>query len=229
MNGIVIIDKPMGLTSHDVVLFLRHRFKIGKVGHAGTLDPMATGVLILLLGSATKLSNHLISDDKAYEGILRLGIKTDTHDSEGKVLSTAQLPPLRDENIKEAFNSFCGTIEQVPPMVSAIKHKGRKLYKLARQGIEVERKPREITIYDIKVKRIDLPEIAFSVHCSKGTYIRKLADDIGERFGCGAHLTSLRRIRSGRFSIDNAVSLEEIRKFDNKMLEDRLIHGSYGT
>ncbi len=218
MNGIIVVDKPSGMTSHDVVLFVRRRFRVKKVGHAGTLDPQATGVLVLMLGRATSLSNSLISDNKEYEGILRLGIRTDTSDGEGRVISKRDFSGLRDEVIKSAFDSFRGEIEQIPPMVSALKHKGRKLYELARRGIEVERKPRSITIYDINVDRIELPDVWFSMRCTKGTYVRKLADDIGEKLGCGGHLAGLRRTRSGRFSIEDAVSLDELRGFDDEAL-----------
>jgi len=223
MNGICIIDKPGGLTSHDLVLFLRRRFKIKKVGHAGTLDPMATGVLVMLLGNATKLSNKFISDDKEYEGSMRLGIKTDSHDKEGKVISSKDISGIKEESVRESFRAFLGDIEQVPPMVSAVKHKGKKLYQLARRGIEVERKPRQIHIYNIEIKSIDLPMVSFSVCCSKGTYIRKLADDIGERLGCGAHLTSLRRLRSGRFGIDKAIPFADLKDFDEERLGEHII------
>ncbi len=214
MNGIIVIDKPQGITSHDVVLILRRKFKIEKVGHAGTLDPMATGVLVLLLGSATKLSNTFIKDDKEYEGVMRLGIKTDTHDREGKEIANKDTSNITDTEIREIFSKYIGTIEQTPPMVSAVKHKGKKLYELARKGIIVERKPRDIVIYDLKISKIDMPEVDFSVHCSKGTYVRKLADDIGDRLGCGAHLTSLRRTRSGRFSIEGAVTMDQLKSLD---------------
>ncbi len=222
IEGVLIVDKPGGLTSHDMVLFLRRGFRIEKVGHAGTLDPMATGVLVMLLGAATKLSNQFISDDKEYDGVLRLGVRTDTHDREGRMLSMRDTSMLTDKDIEDAFSSFCGTIRQIPPMVSALKFKGRRLYKLARRGIEVKREPRRVIIHNIKVKDINMPEVSFFVHCSKGTYIRKLADDIGERLGCGAHLTGLRRIRSGRFTIKDAVPFEELMKLDKKELVSRL-------
>lgn len=216
------MDKPKGLTSHDVVSFLRKRFSIGKVGHAGTLDPMATGVLVLLLGRATRLSGKLSCDDKEYEASMRLGITTDSHDSEGKVVCAKETGSLSEDEIKKAFCSFLGVIEQVPPMVSAIKHKGKKLYQLARRGVEIERAPRKITIYDLRIKSISMPDVSFAVSCSKGTYIRKLASDIGEKLGCGAHLTSLRRTRSGRFTIGEAVTFEELKRFDSGMLEKHI-------
>lgn len=219
MNGIFVVDKPKGITSHDVVLFFRRKFSVKKVGHAGTLDPMATGVLVLLLGSATRLFSQFMSDDKEYEGALRLGIRTDTHDSYGRILSNMEVSNITDKDIKEAFNLFSGTIEQTPPMVSAVRYNGKRLYQLARRSIAVKPKPRKITIYSIKIKDINLPEVSFSVHCSKGTYIRKLACDIGERLACGAHLTALRRIRSGRFSIKDAVSFEDLKSLDIKRLE----------
>lgn len=222
-NGVMLVDKPSGITSHDVVLFLRRKFAIKKVGHAGTLDPMATGVLVMLLGTATKRSNDLITDDKEYEGTLRLGITTDTCDKEGRVVSTREVNEMPEDSIREAFLSFSGDIDQTPPIFSAIKHKGKKLYELARKGIEVQIKSRRVTIHEIEIKDINLPDITFRVRCSKGTYIRKLAHDLGEKLGCGAHLIALRRTRSGRFSIDDAVGLEDLKKFDGKALENRLI------
>lgn len=223
MNGIIILDKPGSVTSHDMVLFLRRRFKIKKIGHAGTLDPMATGVLVLLLGDATKLSNNFIADDKEYEGTLTLGIKTDSHDKEGKVISKRDSSGITPDRIRDIFSSFCGEIEQIPPMVSAVKHKGKKLYELARKGIEVERKPRRVKIYNLDIKEIEMPDIIFSVTCSKGTYIRKLADDIGEGLGCGAHLTELRRTRSGNFSINDAITFEDLKQLNKKQLQERLL------
>lgn len=222
MKGILIVDKPSGFTSHDIVLFVRRRFGIKKVGHAGTLDPMATGVLVLLLGEATRLSNNLLSDDKEYEGRMMLGVRTDTHDMEGNRLSTRDISGLTEDAVRDAFNGFRGMIMQVPPMVSALKHNGERLYKLARKGIEVERKPRPVTIFDIRIRKIELPDVLFFVHCSKGTYIRKLADDVGEKLRCGAHLTGLRRIRSGRFTIDNAVSFDSLKNGDREWLKSRL-------
>ncbi|MEE8359719.1 MAG: tRNA pseudouridine(55) synthase TruB [Candidatus Omnitrophota bacterium] len=222
MNGIIIIDKPNGLTSHDVVLFLRRRFGIKKVGHAGTLDPMATGVLVLLLGEATKLSNSFICDDKEYEGVLRLGIKTRTCDKEGEVLSTRDISGISDKTIKDVAASFLGTIDQVPPMFSALKRDGKKLYKLARKGIEIKLEPRKVTIHELDIKNIELPDVWFKVGCSKGTYIRKLAEDIGDRIGCGAHLAALRRTRSGRFRIEDSVAFKELEGLNNKSLEERV-------
>lgn len=211
-NGILVIDKPKGPTSHDIVLLIRRAFNIKKVGHAGTLDPMATGILVMLLGTATKLSNQLMSDEKEYEGVLKLGERTDTYDSQGKIVSKKSVPEFNKNDIEIVLNSFKGVVEQVPPMVSAIKHKGRKLYELARQGVEIKRKPRQITIHAIEIKNINLPYIGFSVQCSKGTYIRALASDIGDKLGCGAHLTELRRTRSGNFTLKDTISIEELEK-----------------
>ena len=225
MNGVVIVDKPGGMTSHDVVLFLRRNFGIKKVGHAGTLDPMATGVLVMLLGNATKLSGSLITDEKVYDGRLMLGVRTDTHDSEGKVTRTKDTADIDKAAVEKAVSSFRGTFDQLPPMVSAVKHKGKKLYELARKGIEVERKPRKVTVYEIELRDISLPEVGFSVRCSKGTYIRKLADDIGEKLGCGAHLTSLRRTRSGRFAIEDAVPFGKLKSMDTEGLTSRVMPG----
>jgi tRNA pseudouridine55 synthase len=210
MNGILVVDKPPGMTSHDVVLFIRRRFGIGKVGHAGTLDPMATGVLVLLIGDATKLSSRLVSDIKEYRAEMKLGETTLTGDSDGDLAATSSVAGITGEKIKEAIGSFLGEIEQVPPMVSAVKHKGERLYKLARRGITVERKPRTVTIHEITTEKIALPLVNFRVRCSKGTYIRKLAEDIGQKLGCGAHLTSLERTASGRYDIKDAVRLERL-------------------
>ena len=211
MNGIIILDKPAGITSHDAVLFMRRRFGVKKVGHAGTLDPMATGVLVLLLGSSTKLSSDFMADDKEYECELTLGAETDTFDREGKVISNKGIDGLTGEKVADAVRSFRGTIEQLPPMFSAVKHKGRKLYELARKGVKVERRPRPVVIKDIEMTKIDLPAVSLHVKCSKGTYIRTLAHDIGRRLSCGAYLTALRRTRSGRFSIEDAVTLDRLK------------------
>lgn len=210
MNGILVIDKPSGMTSHDVIDFIRRRCGIKKVGHCGTLDPLATGVLVILLEKMTKLSSRLSSDEKEYITTMRLGISTDTQDVAGKIIKTANPDGITPERIKEVILSFKGKQEQVAPMVSAKRHKGDRLYKLARKGITVQRKPHPIDIKDIKILKISKPEVDFRVVCSRGTYIRTLCHDIGQRLGCGAHMTALRRIRSGRFHIKDALSLEEL-------------------
>ncbi len=219
--GILVVDKGKGMTSHDVVDLVRKKFGIKKVGHAGTLDPNATGVLILLLGGATKLSSRFLEQDKEYEAVMKLGEKTDSGDCDGKVIKTGEIDVSKKE-IKDAIAGFEGEIEQTPPMVSAKKVKGKRLYKLARKGLEVKRDPKKIVIKKIKVKDIDLPFVGFSVACSKGTYIRQLADDIGEKLGCGAHLTELRRTRSGSFSLEQAVALQDLLTLNGKLNESIL-------
>ncbi|MSR65592.1 MAG: tRNA pseudouridine(55) synthase TruB [Verrucomicrobiae bacterium] len=209
-DGILLVDKPPRLTSHDVVDKVRRHFGFKKVGHCGTLDPLATGLLILVLGKATKLSEKLLSDNKDYEGTLRLGITTVSQDADGKVTKISEVPPLTEEQIKQTFAQFMGDIYQTPPMVSAIKQGGKPLYKLARKGIEVEREPRLVHIFEFRVTDIALPDIKFILRCTKGTYVRTLCDDIGNVLGCGGHLAQLRRSRSGNFSIANAHTLEAI-------------------
>lgn len=210
-DGVMIVDKPAGWTSHDVVNFVRKRFGAKKVGHAGTLDPLATGVLVILMGKAVKLSAEISGQEKEYQAKLTLGKATDTQDSSGKTISEKQWGGLTADSVRNAFSRFLGEIEQVPPMVSAIQLNGKRLYELARQGKEVERKPRKIEIKKIDIMDINLPDVSFSVVCSKGTYIRTLCHDIGEVLGCGGHLSGLRRTRSGNFSIDNAVTVEQLR------------------
>lgn len=214
MNGIVVVDKPPFLTSHDVVDFIRRKFSIKKAGHAGTLDPLATGVLVILLGSFTKKSAEFTNSDKEYEGTLILGIETDSGDSQGKITAQKEINNIGIDEIKNTIFAFKGESEQTPPMVSSLKYKGKPLYKLARQGIKVERTPRKIFIKWLEISRINLPQIHFRLRCSKGTYIRQLAVDIGKKLGCGAHLSKLRRIRSGNFSVDNALTWEKLQRID---------------
>ncbi|MFA5335810.1 MAG: tRNA pseudouridine(55) synthase TruB [Candidatus Omnitrophota bacterium] len=223
MDGILIIDKPKGMTSHDVIDFVRRNFAIKKAGHTGTLDPSATGVLVVLIGKATKLSSHFLSADKEYEAVMTLGRKTHTGDADGRVLQERPSGGVTEESIRSVFASFEGETDQVPPMVSAIHHKGRRLYELARKGKEVNREPRRINIMELKIDRIDLPEIGFTVKCSKGTYIRKLCDDIGDRLGCGAHLSGLRRLRAGDFELGGSIGLEQLKSFSAEDLERRLL------
>jgi len=209
-DGVLLVDKPKTWTSHDVVAKVRGHFRFKKVGHCGTLDPMATGLLVLVLGRATRLSERLMGDDKAYEGALLLGTTTDTGDCDGQPLETRPVPPLTAEQLLAAMAKFKGDIYQTPPMVSAIKHEGKPLYKLARKGIEVEREPRLIHIYDFRLLKFAPPRVEFRLACSKGTYVRTLAADIGKALGCGAHLAELRRTASGRFKIEDAHPLDEI-------------------
>jgi tRNA pseudouridine55 synthase len=222
MAAILVVDKEKGMTSHDVVKMVRRRFSVKKVGHAGTLDPGATGVLVLLLGRATKLSGKYSGEDKEYAAVMKLGEKTDTGDMDGDVTSTKDVK-VSDKEIKEAVSSFVGEVEQVPPMVSAKRVNGKRLYKLARKGLEVERKPQKIFIEEIEVIRTDIPFVAFRVVCSKGTYVRQLAEDIGEKLGCGAHLTELRRTRSGSFSLDGSVPFSELCKMDREKFNASVI------
>ena len=214
MDGIIIVDKPQGWTSHDVVNFFRKRFGVKKVGHAGTLDPMATGVLVLLVGKATKRSGEFSSHDKEYQAKLTFGATTDTQDSTGNIVEKKNFNELSNDSIKGAFSKFLGETDQVPPMVSAIKSGGQRLYALARRGITIERKPRRIEIKKIDILDIKLPDVIFNVTCSKGTYVRTLCHDIGESLGCGGHLSGLRRTRSGRFSVDEAVTIEKLKQLE---------------
>ncbi len=210
MDGVLNIDKPRGITSHDVVKRVRRILRIKKVGHTGTLDPEATGVLPVLVGKATKISRFLINSDKEYIATMMLGIKTDTGDSKGRVISEASGPFPSEREIRSVFEGFTGSILQIPPMYSAIKVNGMPLYSLARKGIEVERKAREVTVYSLDIRNIESTLITFRVHCSKGTYIRTLVSDIGDALGVGGHLVSLRRIVSGKFRIEDSVSLKEL-------------------
>jgi len=210
MDRIIVIDKPKGPTSHDIVDIVRRTFNIKKVGHAGTLDPMATGVLVILTGKCTKESSRFSVDDKEYEAELTLGATSDTEDAEGVIIDSGKSTDFDPVIIKEAFRAFLGPIEQIPSAYSAVKHKGKKLYELARKGIKVEIEPRKIVISRLDIMDISLPKVRFSVACSKGTYIRKLAADIGKRLGCGAYLSALRRTRSGDFTIDKAMTLDQL-------------------
>ena len=210
MHGFIVVDKPAGMTSHDVVARVRRLLQTKKVGHTGTLDPFATGVLPVAVGEGTKAIPFLDEGIKEYRAVMRLGAVTDTDDLEGAVLLERPLDAVDDAVIREALTAFTGTVSQIPPMYSALKRNGVPLYKLARKGQEVEREPRQVTIHSLAVDRIDLPFVTFTVRCSRGTYVRALARDLGERLGCGAHLTELRRTRSGPFTLAQARSLEQL-------------------
>ncbi len=210
-DGVLLVDKAAGMTSHDVVALVRRRLQIRKVGHCGTLDPIATGLLLLTLGRGTKIQDLLMSEDKEYVGTLRLGLTTSTQDREGEVLEERPVPVLSEEELRSAFEKFRGDFYQMPPMVSAIKKDGVPLYKLARQGKVVEREPRLVHVYRYSIDRVALPEIDFTVKCSKGFYVRTYAHDIGEALGCGAHLQNLRRTKSGRFDVGGAITVEELK------------------
>ncbi len=216
-EGILLIDKPTGCTSHDVVDRVRRKLHIRKVGHAGTLDPNATGLLIILVGRATKVSQYLMSLDKVYEGTLTLGEVTDSYDSEGEVTEVRPVPDLTEDEVREVLAGFSGDQYQLPPMFSAKKVEGVPLYKLARKGKVIEREPRFIRISGIELIEMNLPEVRFRVACSKGTYVRTLAFDIGEKIGCGAHLSALSRLASDRFRIEDATPLET---FEEMSLSD---------
>ncbi len=223
-EGILNIDKPSGWTSHDVVAKIRSLLKIKRVGHAGTLDPMATGVLPICFGAATKISSVMMNGEKEYGVTLRLGQETDTQDAAGKVLRSCDPPVFATEIIERTLASFVGTILQMPPIYSAIKIGGVPLYKLARKGLDIAREPRPITIKSIKLLKVDGNDISFNVACSKGTYVRTLCDDIGKKLEVYGHAYLIRRLRSGYFGIDTAMTLDAFRDFYAKSeWEDKVI------
>lgn len=207
--GILNVYKPINMTSFDVVREIRKLTNEKKVGHCGTLDPLACGVLPVCIGKATKAIDYIMDNNKEYIATLKLGEITDTYDLEGKVISTSDVK-VNEEQVIEAVNSFKGTIKQVPPMYSALKVNGKKLYELARQGIEIERKPRDISIYDIDILSIDIPNVIFQVKCSKGTYIRSLCYDIGKKLKCGATMTALERSATGSFNIESSIHIDNL-------------------
>jgi tRNA pseudouridine55 synthase len=222
-DGALLIDKPAGPTSHDVVETIRRRFGIKKVGHCGTLDPQATGLLIIVLGKATKLSEKLMSDDKVYSGVTKFGETTDSYDADGELVSSLPVPPMTLEELNEAAESYVGDLMQTPPMVSAIKKDGVPLYKLARKGIEVERKPRLVHIYSFRFAEYQEPLGWFRVACTKGTYVRSIAHELGQKLGCGAHLAQLRREVSGKYEVTNAIPFEQVIRMSAAELEQRVI------
>jgi tRNA pseudouridine55 synthase len=222
-DGALLIDKPAGPTSHDVVETLRACLGIRKVGHCGTLDPNATGLLILLLGRATKLSEKLMSDDKVYAGWVKLGETTNSYDADGEILSSQPVPPLSLDQLNATAEAFIGDQMQTPPMVSASKVGGVPLYKLARRGIEVERKPKLIHLYNFRFDRYDEPYGHFLVGCTKGTYVRSLAHDLGQKLGCGAHLATLRRVAAGKYDVADAIEYEQAIRMPPVELQPRVI------
>jgi len=222
-DGALLVDKPSGPTSHDVVAAIRRKFRFDKVGHAGTLDPNATGLLIILLGKGTKLSEKLMGSDKVYEGSAKFGETTDSYDCDGEITASLPLLPMTLEELNTAASAFIGDQMQVPPMVSAIKKDGVPLYKLARKGIEVERKPRLVHIFNFRFTAYDEPIGTFRVACTKGTYVRSLVHDLGEKVGCGAHLSTLRRLASGRFDVADALPFDRVVELDQKTLAPRVI------
>src|SRR5438128_1030735 len=210
-DGVLLVDKAAGMTSHDVVALVRRQLQIKKVGHCGTLDPLATGLLILVLGRGTKIQDLLMAEDKEYVGTMTFGVTTDSQDADGEVIETKPVPDFSREQIEAAFKKFDGDFYQMPPMVSAIKKDGVPLYKLARQGKTVEREPRFVHVFAHEIQAVRLPEIDFRVVCSKGFYVRTYAHDIGAELGCGAHLKDLRRTKSGGFTPERPSTVEELK------------------
>jgi len=223
LDGALLIDKPAGPTSHDVVDAIRSTFRLKKVGHCGTLDPNATGLLIIVLGRGTKLSEKLMSADKVYEGTIKFGETTDSYDAAGELVSSLPVPPITLEELNEAGKSFVGDHMQTPPMVSAIKKDGVPLYKLARKGVEVERQARLVHIYNFQFSDYHEPIGRFRVACTKGTYVRSLAHELGQKLGCGAHLATLRRTVSGKFNVADAIEFEQVLDLPLSELEKRVI------
>jgi tRNA pseudouridine55 synthase len=223
LDGAVLIDKPAGPTSHDVVDAIRRHFSIKKVGHCGTLDPNATGLLIIVLGRGTKLSEKLMSDDKVYEGTMKFGEATNSFDADGEITESKPVPALTIDQLNVLAAEFVGDQMQTPPMVSAVKKDGVPLYKLARKGVEVEREPRLIHIYSFRFSDYREPIGQFRLACTKGTYVRTVAHELGQKVGCGAHLATLRRVSSGKFNVAEAKPLAEILQFGPGELEKRVI------
>jgi tRNA pseudouridine55 synthase len=212
VSGVLVVDKPVGLTSHDVVQIIRRGTNIHRAGHTGTLDPRASGVLVVLIGPAVRLSEYVSASDKRYQATVHLGSTTDTFDSEGKITSSGSVENITEEQFEEALKQFIGEIQQVPPPYSAIKVQGRKAYEMAREGEEVELQPRTIQVYSLELLEWNPPEAVIDVFCSSGTYVRSLANDLGVALGCGAHLVGLRRTKSGRFTLRDAVPLRRLQE-----------------
>lgn len=222
-EGVLLIDKPEGITSHDVVDRVRRKLGMKRVGHAGTLDPNATGLMIVLVGKATKLSQYLMGLDKVYEGCIGLGVATDTQDSEGEPIEEKPVPDLSEDDIRQYMEGFIGDQYQTPPMFSAKKVKGVPLYKMARKGKTVEREPRFVRVSRLNLDVWTPPDIQFTVECSKGTYVRTLAHDLGEKIGCGGYLKELRRIEIERFQIEDSIELEEFDELETADIKQWLI------
>ncbi len=223
LEGVLLVDKPTDHTSHDVVARLRRKLNMRKIGHAGTLDPMATGLLIMLIGKATRISQYLISLDKEYEGTIQLGQTTDSQDADGEVLETRPVPPLPEAEARAVMQSFLGDQYQMPPMFSAIKIDGVPLYKSARKGEDIVREPRFIRVMSFDLTRFAPPQLDFRLRSSKGTYVRTIAHDLGQKLGCGAHLSALRRTATDRFNISQALTLDAIEALPITEIEKRLI------
>lgn len=211
ISGVLVVDKPIGMTSHDVVQVIRNGTKIRRAGHTGTLDPRASGVLVVLVGPAVRLSEYISASDKRYQAIVRMGATTDTYDEEGKITTSSSVE-ITEAQFEESLKQFVGEIEQVPPPYSAIKIQGKKAYEMAREGKEVDLSPRKINVYSLELLEWAPPEAVIDVYCSSGTYVRSLANDLGKSLGCGAYLVGLRRTKSGRFTLRDAVSLRKLRE-----------------
>ncbi len=222
-EGILLIDKHSGCTSHDIVGMVRRKLKMKAVGHAGTLDPMATGLLVILVGRATKVSQYIMSLDKVYEGSFKLGETTDSQDSDGEVVSTAPVPEISEDGLRAQMNKFLGDQYQIPPMFSAKKINGVPLYKLARKGKEVEREPRFINVSKFDLLGWNSPVGEFRLACSKGTYVRTICHDLGQKLGCGAHMTSLRRTYTNKFDVADAITIAELDTLGSAAIKSRLI------
>ncbi|WP_456369747.1 tRNA pseudouridine(55) synthase TruB [Thermodesulfatator atlanticus] len=223
-DGVLVIDKPEGLSSTKVVEKVKRKLKVRKAGHGGTLDPFATGVLPVCLGKGTKIAQFILEGDKEYQGTLELGLETDTYDVTGEVLARREVPEnLSLEDIQKVFDEFVGVIEQAPPAYSAAKLHGRPLYKYAREGLKVEKPPKKVEILAFEALKFDPPYVEFRVYCGKGTYLRSLVHDVGQKLGCGAVLVKLRRLRKGPFTIEQAVTLEELKKKSPDEIEDYII------
>lgn len=223
IDGVLLIDKAQGMTSHDVVAIVRRKLNTKKVGHCGTLDPLATGLLIAVIGRGTKIQDLLMAEDKEYTGTMKLGETTSSQDADGEVLETKPVPDFANSDLEAAFAKFDGDFYQMPPMVSAIKKDGVPLYKLARQGKTVEREPRFVHVFAHAISEVRLPEIDFRVVCSKGFYVRTYAHDIGQELGCGAHLKALRRTKSGRFNLDRAITVSELKELPLNEIEAKIL------
>jgi len=223
LDGVLLVDKPAGITSHDVVHRIRRNFKIKKVGHGGTLDPNATGLLVILLGKGTKLSNSVMSGDKTYQGKVLLGVETDSQDCDGEIVVEKDPTSITEEQITHETKTFMGDFYQTPPMVSAIKINGEALYKAARRGEVVERKDRFVHVYSFTINDFTMPYLDVTIKCTKGTYIRTIAHDLGQQLGCGANLAELRRLASGCFNIDGATTLDEILDMTSSQLAKKVI------
>ena len=223
VHGILLLDKRLSVSSNRALQEVRRLYNANKAGHTGSLDPLATGLLPLCFGEATKVSAMMLDDNKRYQVVVKLGVMTDTGDAEGKIIEEKPVPELSLEEIEECLQGFSGEIDQVPPMYSALKHNGKKLYELAREGKVIERKARKITIFDLKLLNTTSDSLTLDVFCSKGTYIRSLAEDIGHKLGCGGTVVELRRMQAGQFKIEDALTLEQLQQMDPEKLKGLLI------